>query len=69
MDTKSSGPGPLVWIFAVVAIAAVAFFGWRSNQRPTAAAPAEAPAAAPEKSGSRPEPAPVVTESNGGLPG
>ena len=69
MDTKSSGPGPLVWIFAFVAIAALAFFGWRSNQRPAAIATPQAPAAAPAKQAQPKLEAPIVTETNGGLPG
>ncbi len=69
MDTKSSGPGLLVWILAIVAIVTVSYFGWRSNQRPTNADPAQAPATAPESAKQRAEPAPVVTETNGGLPG
>lgn len=69
MGTKSSGPGPVVWVVAFVAIAALAFFGWRSNQRPAVSTPALAPAAAPAPAPQRSEPAPVVTETNGGLPG
>lgn len=69
MDTKSnSGPGPLVWALAFVAVGALAFLGWRSNQAKPSAAPASAPAAAPAE----PEPAPAPyqhTEPNGGLPG
>lgn len=68
MDTKSTGPGPLVWVVAFVAIAALAFFGWRSN-RPPVAVPVQAPAAAPAKREAPKPEAPVVTETNGGLPG
>jgi uncharacterized membrane protein YebE (DUF533 family) len=55
MDPKSSSPGPLVWIAAVAAIAALAYFGWRSNQSRPTALPANTPA---EASPSAPQPAP-----------
>lgn len=72
MDTKSksSGPGLLVWAVAFVAIGALAFLGWRSNQAKPTAAPVNAPAAAPAKA--QPEAPPPMrndTETNGALAG
>jgi uncharacterized membrane protein YebE (DUF533 family) len=53
MGTKTSSPGPLVWIAAIAAVAALAYFGWRSNQaRPTtrpANAPGQAAPGAPQQ--------------------
>jgi len=67
---KPSGLSPLVWVFAAVALVALAYFGWRSNQRPAVATPAAAPAEATQQQpDQRQEPAPVVTETNGGLAG
>lgn len=67
---KPSGLSPLVWVFTAVALVALAYFGWRSNQAPTVATPASAPAEAQQQQpDQRQESAPVVTETNGGLAG
>ena len=62
---SSSGPGALVWVAAVVAIAALAFFGWRSNQARTTAAPASAPASSRQAPAPEQAPKPPPTASGG----
>lgn len=57
------GVNPILWIVVLAVVAAVAFLGFRSNQKPQAAsAPAAAPAPAPEKQ----DPNAVAPPSNPG---
>jgi uncharacterized membrane protein YebE (DUF533 family) len=69
MDTKSQGPGPLVWVAAVVAIVALAYFGWRSNQARPTAQPANAPAEATQSAPQQAPPANTPPRDAGVLDG
>lgn len=67
---SSSGPGPLVWIVAVVAIGAIAWFGWRSNQAtPPAARPANTSAPSTEPAPAQQGQPEAPAERNGVLAG
>lgn len=59
----SPGLSPMIWVAVVVAVGALAFLGWRSNQSRPGAAPVAAPAEA-----SAPSEAPPPPQQSSDLP-